>query len=146
MKTNMTDYQPDRGVSRNCKYFVDCSAPMCPRDTGLANTAWFADEPICRLHDVPEWVKRQRKIAKTGVNETAGCFTLPMLERRCMIKKGLTGIDPDCTDLEWEVAEKRWLEKHPEMKPIPDEDREKRAVRFGFLKDVRLGKAGQKTG
>jgi hypothetical protein len=143
---DMPNFQPNQGISGNCKHFEYCSAPMCPRDRDVSNTTWFADEAICRLQDVPEWVKRQRKIAKTDINETAGCFTLPMLERRCMIKKGMTGIDPDCTDIEWEAAEKIWLEKHSEKKPIPDEEREKRTARFGFAKGVRLGKVDQKTG
>jgi hypothetical protein len=77
----------------------------------VSKTAWFADEPVCRLHGVPEWVKRQRKIAKTGADETAGCFTLPMLERRCVIGKKISGIDPDGTEADREEAEKNWLEK-----------------------------------
>ena len=48
----------------NCKYFDGCSAPMCPRDTGVAKTVWFAGEPVCCLHDVPKWVKQQRKIKR----------------------------------------------------------------------------------
>ena len=125
-----------------CKYFDDCSAPMCPRDTGAAKTVWFAGEPVCRLHDVPEWVKRQRKITKTGADETAGCFTLPMLERRCVIGKKICGIDPDGTDAEREETERNWLDKHPPVKPKSGEEREKLAARMrtcrakpeGFLK------------
>ena len=129
-------------MTDNCKYFDDCSAPMCPRDAGVAKTAWFADEPVCRLHDVPEWVKRQRKLAKTSGNETAGCFTLPMLERDCMIKKGITGIDPDGTDSEQEAAEKAWLEKHPAKKPISEETRAKYRVQAEYARAVRCRKCG----
>jgi hypothetical protein len=89
----------------------------------VLKTAWFADEPVCRLNDIPEWVKRQRKIAKTGT-DTAGCFTLPMLKRRCVIGKKISGIDPDETESEREDAEKKWLEKHPPIKPKSDEERE----------------------
>jgi hypothetical protein len=124
----MTDFQPDSG--KNCKYFENCSAPMCPRDAGLPKTAWFADEPVCRLNNVPEWVKQQRKIAKTGANETAGYFTLPMLERRCVIGKKITGIDPDGTEADREDAEKSWLDKHPPIKPKSNEEREKLAERM----------------
>ena len=112
----------------DCRYFEDCSAPMCPKETGAGNTAWFPDEGICRLKGVPEWVKRQRRIAMTGAGETAGYFTLPMLKHHCMVKKGITGIDPDGTGAERKAAEKLWLEKHPVIKPITDEKREKLAA------------------
>ena len=129
-------------TSGNCKYFDGCSAPMCPRDVGVGKTAWFASEPICRLHDVPDWVKRQRKIAKTGIDETAGCFTLPMLERDCMIKKGITGIDPDGVDSERETAEKAWLEKHRAKKPISGETQAKYRVQAEHARAMRCKKCG----
>ena len=125
---------------KKCKYFDDCSAPMCPRDAEVAKTAWFAGEPICRLHEVPEWVKRQQKIAKTGIGKTAGCFTLPMLERDCMIKKGITGIDPDGTDSDREMAEKAWLEKHSAKKLISEETRAKYKTQAENARAVRCRK------
>jgi hypothetical protein len=123
-------------MSGNCKYFESCSAPLCPRDAWAAKTAWFAGEPVCRLHGVPEWVKRQRKISKTGADETAGCFTLPMLERRCVIGKKISGIDPGGTEAEREEAEKNWLEKHPPVKPKSGKDREKLAARMRKLNGI----------
>ena len=121
-------------MTDNCKYFDDCSAPMCPRDAGVVQTAWFAGEPVCRLHEVPEWVKRQRKIAKTGIDETAGCFTLPMLEHRCVIGKKIAGIDPDGDKAEREGTEKNWLKRHPPIKPKSGEVREKLATRMRLIK------------
>jgi len=115
----------------NCKYFDECSAPMCPKDEGAAQAVWFVDESICRLHDVPEWVKRQKKIFKAGLSEMAGYFTLPMLERHCVIGKKMTGIDAD-TDMK--IAEENWLEKHPPVKQKTDEERERLAARMRFVK------------
>jgi hypothetical protein len=40
----------------DCKYFDGCSAPLCPKDEGIADRTWFPDEDICRLADVPGWV------------------------------------------------------------------------------------------
>jgi hypothetical protein len=122
----MTDFQP-RG---KCKYFDDCSAPMCPRDSEVQKTAWFAGEPVCRLHGVPEWVKRQRKISKTGADETAGCFTLARRERGYVNGKKISGIDPGGTEAEREAAEKNWLGKHPQIKPKSNNEREKMAARM----------------
>jgi hypothetical protein len=126
----MTDSQ----LHKNCKHFENCSAPMCPCDTGVVNKAWFADEPVCPRYEVPDWVKRQRKIVKTGGKETAGFFTLAMLERNCVIGKKISGIDPDGTDAERENAEKDWLDKHPPIKPKTNGEREKMAARMRALK------------
>jgi hypothetical protein len=30
----------------DCKYFDGCSAPLCPKDEGIADRAWFPDEDI----------------------------------------------------------------------------------------------------
>jgi len=125
----VTEFLPDNGTNRKCKYFDGCSAPMCPRNSGATKTVWFTDEPVCRLHNVPEWVKRQRKIAKIGA-DIIGCFTLPMLEHRCVIGKKICGIDPDGTESEREYAERNWLEKHPLIKPKSSEEREKLAARM----------------
>jgi hypothetical protein len=132
-------------VSTNCKYFEGCSAPICPIDAGAAQAVWFADEPVCRLHDLPEWVKRQRKIAKICVSATAGFFTLPMLERRCVIGKKITGIDPDATGAERKIAEEDWLCRHPPVKPKTRMEREKLAARMRVLRAIRLEKGWQKT-
>jgi hypothetical protein len=130
----------------DCKYFDGCSAPMCPKSAGVAEITWFPDEDICRLQDVPDWVKRQRKIAKTGADVTAGYFTLAMLEHHCVIGKSITGIDPDGTDSERKAAEKNWLGKHPVIEPISDEEREKRAARMKQIRVNRYSKSDQKQG
>jgi hypothetical protein len=129
----------------NCKYFENCSAPICPRDAGAAQAVWFADEPVCRLQDAGEWVKRQLKIAKIGSPAIAGCFTLPMLERRCVIGKKMAGIDPDATDAELKIAEENWLCRHPPVKPKTSGEREKLAARMCILRAIRLEQSGQNT-
>jgi hypothetical protein len=108
-----------RRYKLDCRYFDDCSAPLCPKgDT--ENTAWFPDEDICRLKDVPGWVKRQRKIARKAAQ--GGYFTVAMLRHDCRIAQGMKGIDPDGTDKERAVDEAAWLVKHP---AITAEEREK---------------------
>jgi hypothetical protein len=104
----------------DCKYFDVCSAPLCPRDEGVADRTWFADEDICRLADVPEWVKRQRKVSRKAA--MGGYFTLAMLEQDCRISKGMKGIDPDGTDKERAAGEAAWFKAHP---VITQEEREK---------------------
>jgi hypothetical protein len=77
----------------DCKYFDVCSASLCPRDGGVADRTWFPDEEICRLADVPDWAKRQRKISRRAA--PGGYFTLAMLRHDCRIARGIKGIDPD---------------------------------------------------
>jgi hypothetical protein len=116
----------------DCKYFDGCSAPLCPKDEGVADRTWFADEDICRLADVPEWVKRQRKVSRKAA--LGGYFTLAMLRHDCRISKGIKGIDPDGTDKERAAGEAAWFKVHP---VITAENREKnRAIGLknkGFL-------------
>jgi hypothetical protein len=72
------------------------------------------------LADVPEWVRRQRKIARKAA--TGGYFTVALLKHDCRITQGLKGIDPDGTDKERESDEAAWLTAHP---VITAEEREK---------------------
>jgi hypothetical protein len=96
---------------KDCKYFDGCSAPLCPRDEGISSRTWFPDEDLCRLADVPGWVKRQRKVAKKAA--AGGYFTLAMLSHDCRITKGMKGIDPDGTDKERAACEAAWFKAHP---------------------------------
>jgi hypothetical protein len=103
-----------------CRYFDGCSAPLCPKDEGVADRTWFPDEDICRLADVPGWVKRQRKISKKAA--LGGYFTVAMLKQDCHVSKGIKGIDPDGTDKERAADEAAWFKAHP---VITEEMREK---------------------
>jgi hypothetical protein len=88
----------------------------------LADRTWFADEDICRLADVPEWVRRQRKISRKATPE-GGYFTLAMLKHDCRISKGMKGIDPEGTEKERAAEEAAWFTVHP---VITVEEREKK--------------------
>jgi hypothetical protein len=95
----------------DCKYFDGCSAPLCPKDEGVADRTWFTDEDICRLADVPAWVRRQRKVSRKAA--LGGYFTLAMLKHDCRITQGMKGIDPDGTDKERAADETAWFKAHP---------------------------------
>jgi hypothetical protein len=124
----------ERRGMKACKYFDGCSAPLCPRDEGIADRTWFPDEDMCRLADVPEWVKRQRKISKKAAE--GGYFTVAMLKQDCHVSKGIKGIDPDGTDKERAADETAWFTAHPvtaaeiraKMRAIAEKNR---AVKLG---------------
>jgi hypothetical protein len=123
----------------DCKYFDGCSAPLCPRDEGAVDRAWFADEDICRLADVPEWVRRQKKISRKAV--LGGYFTVAMLKHDCQIRRGMKGIDPDGTDKERAADEAAWFKAHPVMTA---EMREKRRATGQKNKGFINGGGGEK--
>jgi hypothetical protein len=104
----------------DCKYFDGCSAPLCPKDEGVADRTWFPDEDICRLADVPDWVKQKKKVSRKAAQ--GGYFTLAMLKQDCRISKGMKGIDPDGTDKERAADEAAWFKAHP---VITEEEQER---------------------
>jgi hypothetical protein len=129
----------------DCKYFDGCSALLCPKDEGVADRTWFPDEDICRLADVPDWVKRQRKVSRKAAE---GCyFTLAMLKQDCRIPQGMKGIDPNGTDKERTACEAAWFKAHP---VITAEERERNRViglkNKGFLDGKGCKKDQSKTG
>jgi hypothetical protein len=97
------------------------------------------------LADIPEWVKRQRKIAKKAAS--GSYFTLAMLQQDCRIARGVKGISPEGTDKERAAAEAAWLSSHP---AITEEEREKmRATgekNKAFLSRLRCIKEGCSIG
>jgi hypothetical protein len=68
-----------------------------------------------------------------------------MLERRCVVGKKITGIDPDATEAERKIAEESWLCRHPPVKTKTSGEREKLAARMHILRAIRLGQSGQNT-
>jgi hypothetical protein len=140
----MTYFIPPRIGAKDrvmdCKYFDGCSAPLCPKDGGIAGRAWFPDEDICRLADVPEWVKRQRKVAKKSSFE-GGYFTAAMLKHECRISRGMKGIDPNGDDRERARDEAAWFKAHP---AITAEEHERNRAR-GIKNKVFLSGNGGKN-
>jgi hypothetical protein len=125
----------------DCKYFDGCSAPLCPKDEGIADRTWFPDEDICRLADVPGWVKRQKKIFRKAV--MGEYFTVAMLKHDCQIRTGMKGIDPDGTDKERAAGEAAWFKAHPVMTA---EMREKMRTVAAKNRASTLGVGIEKTG
>jgi len=116
----------------DCKYFDSCSAPLCPKYL-IVDAVWCPDEPICQLKEIPEWVKRQKKIAKKASFE-ASCFTLKMIKHNCRIVKGIKGINPDLTNKEKKEAEKLWLNRHFAIKPLNNDKKAEFVMRAGFAR------------
>ncbi|RJR46271.1 MAG: hypothetical protein C4576_11315 [Desulfobacteraceae bacterium] len=111
-------------TASNCRKYDTCNAPLCPLDEqSLKCGIWYPDEEVCAIRDYVAlpWVQSQRKILMRA-GRTDRYFTLSMLERNCIVKGGIEGLDPDETE---EPQLKKWLRAHPEKKALSDKDRER---------------------
>ena len=112
-----------------CTLFESCFAPLCPLDPLSLKGIWYPDEEICRSRSQGgrPWIRSQRRIAKVA-GHGAGYFTLEMLDRLVVIRKGITGLDPDLAE---EAQLRAWFQKRAEKQ---DGATEAKAARTGHLK------------
>ena len=92
--------------SVECRYYQDCAAPLCPSDVYFGSGTWFPPEPVCRLRSAPEWVRKQRQIARLPRIDPDRYFTFRMLNAIPKVGRGLEGANPDRV-----TAERIWFTK-----------------------------------
>jgi hypothetical protein len=112
--TSMKGLDPGQGPAgqhTGCTLFDACLAPLCPLDQVSLKGIWYPDEEICRsrAQGGRPWIRSQRRIAKVA-SHGAGYFTLEMLSRLVVIRKGITGLDPDLAE---ETQLRAWFQKRP---------------------------------
>lgn len=110
-----------------CPRFEDCSAPICPMDEqSIKSSNWYPDEDICVVRSFSSlpWVARQRKLQRKVRNRDF-FFTHKMLCRNCKVTVATEGIDPDhdYDDLDRDV--KKWLQTHPEIRELSEEEKDR---------------------
>lgn len=127
----------DQGPSGHrpaCTLFESCLAPLCPLDPSSLRGIWYPDEEICRSRTQGgrPWIRAQRRLAKVA-GSGAGYFTLEMLNRLVVIRKGITGLDPDLPE---ETQLRAWFQKRPERQNSSDDQavRARHLKKFGFRK------------
>lgn len=84
----------------DCNFYEGCEAPLCPLNTNLGRSVWFPGEPVCRLKDSPDWVWKQRRLARLSSIDRSRCFTIRMLTNLTHVTKGIQGINPNQPDEE----------------------------------------------
>ncbi len=103
-----------------CTLYETCNTPLCPLDGSSLNGIWYPDEEICRSRtqgNLP-WMKAQKKIA--GNSAGAGrYFTLSMLNRNCIVRRGIAGLDPNEPE---EPQLKKWLDEHPVKREMSEDE------------------------
>ncbi len=87
-----------------CQHYEPCAAPLCPKDVNLGNRIWFPGEAVCRLRSSPEWVRKQRKIARLTGTDPNLCFSYRMLNTLQRIGRDAWGATPEHL-----AAERRWF-------------------------------------
>lgn len=97
---------------KNCSKYDSCSAPLCPMFSGFKEAIWYADEEICQNKDLfPDKMvlDNQNKIKRRDRSKES-YYTYDMLLMPCIIKGGITGIDPDKDEALQLVS---WFKAHP---------------------------------
>ena len=117
---------------QECSRFDTCNAPLCPLDE--KHFIWYPDEEICgnRKFSGEPWIKAQRKIAK-ATRDVNKYFTFAMLNQGCVIRSGITGLDPD-SETSQERLEKKWLKLHPPKRELTEEEKEVARNRFEAIR------------
>ena len=102
----------------NCRMKDKCSAPLCPLDPASMRQVWYPDEEICKHRDhlKTTLIRQQKKIQKK-TRDKDSYYTYAMLSVECIVKNGITGIDPD---LAYNPQVEIWYRKHP---PISEKRR-----------------------
>ena len=111
---------------QQCSMWKECNDMICPMDQGKEKRIWYAEkgfeEDVCNN---PEYrnnfaVRNQKKLKRFN---PSGYFTYQMLNRDIIIRKGITGIDPDVPetvydrgqktiDKLYEDREQSWIAEH----------------------------------
>ena len=118
-----------------CTLYETCNTPLCPLDGSSLSGIWYPDEEICRsrVHGNLPWMKAQRKLARIAAG---GYFTVEMLNRLVVIRKGITGLDPNEPE---ESQLRAWLQKRAGRQDSPKEvqaERTRHLKKYRFRKQV----------
>ena len=98
-----------------CPYFDSCDAPICPLDENKEKTLWYSDEAKCKNRDFSdhEFIKTQKKVSKLNKKYAVyGFFTLKMLDRSLIVKRGLEGLYEEFNSNRLSKYEQNWILTH----------------------------------
>jgi hypothetical protein len=100
----------------SCTLYENCECPLCPLEAD-SNQVWYSEDEICKNPDFHIVGNSMKKLKKKG---TPGYFTLQILDRDFVVRKGIEGIDADLVDSvkdPWKEYQEREdvAEKHPEI-------------------------------
>lgn len=118
-----------------CNLYENCNTPLCPLDQTSLKGIWYPEEEICRSRtygNLP-WIQAQRKLSRVAAS---GFFTVEMMIRLAVIRKGITGLDPNIPE---QQQLRSWLQNRTaktDMSPKARPDRTSHLKNFRFKKQV----------
>ena len=118
-----------------CTLYETCNTPLCPLDGSSLNGIWYPDEENYRSRtqgNLP-WMKAQRKLSRVAAG---GYFTIEMLNRLVVIRKGIAGLDPNLPE---EPQLRAWFQKRTEKQDAPSEAKAARTrhlKKYSFKRQV----------
>jgi len=98
-----------------CPYFDSCNAHICPLDENKEKALWYSDEAICKNRDFSdlEFIKTQKKVSKLNKKyAVCGSFTLKMLDRSLIVKRGLEGLNEESNSNRLSKYKQNWILRH----------------------------------
>ncbi|MEM3658474.1 MAG: hypothetical protein QXQ66_08710 [Candidatus Hadarchaeum sp.] len=101
----------------DCSFYSRCECPLCPLENNPL-AIWYTEDPVCKNPEFPIIINVMKKLKK---KQAEGFFTLRMLSRDFVVRKGIQGIDPDLPssiknpEKEYQRREELWLKRHPEL-------------------------------
>lgn len=130
-----------------CRHIDVCNAPLCPLDEeSMKHGVWYPDEDICRYRKYRSmmFIQKQQLVAQRAIDPTK-YFTLEMLNRNIVIKKGITGIDPDQEIEVADRAERKWIQDHPEKQSSSEDTASKRREWMNGMTKASTKKTGSES-
>ena len=129
----------DESQRPTCSLYENCNAPMCPLDQASLKGIWYPDEEVCRsrTHGALSWIQAQRKLSRV---RATGFFTVEMMTRLAVVRKGISGLDPNLPD---QQQLRSWLQSRSAKTALPPEAR---AARTSHLKKFTFKKQGLRGG
>ncbi|MEM4067976.1 MAG: hypothetical protein QXV17_14070 [Candidatus Micrarchaeaceae archaeon] len=120
----------------DCTLYNKCECPLCPLENNPLEI-WYSEDNICKNPQFPTITNSMRKLKK---KQAEGFFTLRMLNRNFIVRRGIKGLNPDVSETvrdplrEYKIQEERWLKKHPEIPEQKIESmRERGRKSLGFI-------------
>ncbi|MEM3859394.1 MAG: hypothetical protein QW478_08300 [Candidatus Micrarchaeaceae archaeon] len=101
----------------DCPLYNRCECPLCPLEEDSVSV-WYSEDEICKNPQFQVITNSMKKLKRKGAQ---GYFTLEMLNRDLIVRRGIKGLNPSLPDSirdpsrEYKRREERWLRKHPEI-------------------------------
>ncbi|MEM0136142.1 MAG: hypothetical protein QXU18_13110 [Thermoplasmatales archaeon] len=115
----------------DCLLYDKCECPLCPLEDDPVSV-WYSEDDICKNPQFQVITSSMKKLKRKGAQ---GYFTLRMLNRDFVVRKGTEGLDPDLPDSimnpqeEYAKKEGTWLRKHPEISKERKKEMRERGLR-----------------